>query len=350
MAAYAFTYIKKNVRGYYVGLPNELDPTIYVVGTSWEDFNQNNKWVKLSDEQVAFKEENTGATVEEVWNMALTPPKERTLDDAKSEKLSELSHYHYQHVSDMSYDGTDVWVDKYQRGVVINEANAATAQGKATVKVTKEVSMNPSDAVTLMGMMSERENECEEFFTSKQAEINEQTDIDECDAIVVSDGYPKKEEVTSKEIDAYQETEAENNPEKQAVSLLRLKINTMELTDNDALTVKLLYPKWETFIDKSLSKGMRVLYDNKLYNVRQEINPVLEIYPPSIDTAALYEEIAYQHEGTLNDPIPYNNNMELFNGKYYTQSGVIYLCNRDTEQPVYHNLADLVGLYVQVVS
>lgn len=124
----------------------------------------------------------------------------------------------------------------------------------------------------------------------------------------------------------------------------------MELTDNEALTVKLLYPKWETFIDKSLSKGMRVLYDNKLYNVRQEIPVVLENQSTSIHTASLYEEVAYQHEGTLNDPIPYNNNMEMFNGKYYTQGGVIYLCNRDTEQAVYQNLADLVGLYVQVVE
>ena len=42
--------------------------------------------------------------------------------------------------------------------------------------------------------------------------------------------------------------------------------------------------------------------------------------------------------------------MELFNGKYYSQSGVVYHCFRDTGTPVYNNLADLVGLYVEVVK
>lgn len=33
-------------------------------------------------------------------------------------------------------------------------------------------------------------------------------------------------------------------------------------------------------------------------------------------------------------------------GKYYSQSGKTYLCNRDTGNPVYNALAELVGLYV----
>ena len=38
--------------------------------------------------------------------------------------------------------------------------------------------------------------------------------------------------------------------------------------------------------------------------------------------------------------------MALKAGKYYSQSGKTYLCNRDTGNPVYNALADLVGLYV----
>lgn len=41
--------------------------------------------------------------------------------------------------------------------------------------------------------------------------------------------------------------------------------------------------------------------------------------------------------------------MALESGKYYTQSGMTYLCNRETVNPVYHALADLVGLYVTEV-
>ena len=64
--------------------------------------------------------------------------------------------------------------------------------------------------------------------------------------------------------------------------------------------------------------------------------------------AALYIVIDVAHSGTQDDPIPYDGNMELTEGLYYTQGGVTYLCNRSTGQPVYNALAELVGLYVEV--
>ena len=50
------------------------------------------------------------------------------------------------------------------------------------------------------------------------------------------------------------------------------------------------------------------------------------------------------------DPIPYDGNMALMAGLYYIQNGVTYLCNRDTINPVYNALVDLVGVYVEAVS
>ena len=41
--------------------------------------------------------------------------------------------------------------------------------------------------------------------------------------------------------------------------------------------------------------------------------------------------------------------MALESGKYYSQDNVTYLCNRDTGNPVYHALSELVGLYVERV-
>ena len=46
----------------------------------------------------------------------------------------------------------------------------------------------------------------------------------------------------------------------------------------------------------------------------------------------------------------YDGNMALESGKYYTQSGMTYLCSRDTVNPVYNALSELVGLYVEVVN
>ena len=134
------------------------------------------------------------------------------------------------------------------------------------------------------------------------------------------------------------------------LELTSVLINTIELTDAQSLQFKSLYPKWESFINGKLEQGYKVLYNDKLYKVRQTINTVLENQPPSIETAALYEEINETNAGTKEDPIPYNNNMELFEGKYYSQNGVIYKCTRNTEQAVYHDLSSLVGLYVEIAK
>lgn len=136
----------------------------------------------------------------------------------------------------------------------------------------------------------------------------------------------------------------------QLLGLMAIDINTKNLTDEQALQFKNLYPKWETFINQKLEKDYKVQYDDKLYKVKQTIEKVLENQPPSVDTAALYEEINEKNKGTLEDPIPYNNNMELLYGKYYSQNGVTYKCTRNTEQAVYQDLSALVGIYVELVE
>ena len=42
--------------------------------------------------------------------------------------------------------------------------------------------------------------------------------------------------------------------------------------------------------------------------------------------------------------------MEIFNGKYYTQGGVLYKCTMDIGQALSHNLSDLIGLYVELIG
>lgn len=130
-----------------------------------------------------------------------------------------------------------------------------------------------------------------------------------------------------------------------------MAVNSVELSDKQSLKIKSIYPEWEELIGSDLKAGFKLQYHGILYKTRQEIKPVLEIYPPSVDTASLYEEINETHEGTKEDPIPYNNNMELILGEYYSQGGIVYLCIRSTGQAVYHNLSDLVSAgYVKVAE
>lgn len=54
--------------------------------------------------------------------------------------------------------------------------------------------------------------------------------------------------------------------------------------------------------------------------------------------------------GSLENPIEYNNEMALEQGKYYIQDDAVYQCTRSTGIAVYNDLKDLVDIYVKVVS
>lgn len=127
------------------------------------------------------------------------------------------------------------------------------------------------------------------------------------------------------------------------------KINRIGLTDNEALSVKNAYPSWESFIGKTIEIGFVTLYGGNLWRARQT-HTALEVYPPSISTASLYEVIVESHTGEKDDPIPYTPPMEIFSGKYYIQNGVVYLCTRDSGVALSHDLSSLVGIYVELVD
>ena len=117
------------------------------------------------------------------------------------------------------------------------------------------------------------------------------------------------------------------------------------LSDSEAYDVAELFPMWK--VDTAYQTGDRVQYDGKLYKCLQG-HTSQEDWIPST-AVSLWVEVAEPGQGdTPDNPIPYNNNMELFEGKYYSQADVVYICFRSTGIPVYNNLADLVGLYVNV--
>lgn len=131
---------------------------------------------------------------------------------------------------------------------------------------------------------------------------------------------------------------------------LALQMFAETVTDDaEALKIKSIYPLWEKVIGKKVDPGYKFIYEEDLYKVITPDKLVIqEHYIPGQGTESLYTRIDETHAGTPEDPIPYNGNMELFNGKYYIQNGVIYECIRDSGTPLYHNLTDLVGTYVEI--
>ena len=127
--------------------------------------------------------------------------------------------------------------------------------------------------------------------------------------------------------------------------LITAQINTLTVDDNTAVRMREFYPQWAA--DTAYAVGFKVQYNGKLWRVIQA-HTSQDGWQP--DTAAsLWEQINETHAGTLEDPIPYEGNMALTSGLYYIQNSVSYLCTRDTVNPVYNALADLVGLYVETV-
>ena len=118
------------------------------------------------------------------------------------------------------------------------------------------------------------------------------------------------------------------------------------LDDDEAVTVTVLFEEWQSGV--TYAEGDRRQYDEKLYKVRQAHTSQAD-WTPDI-TPALYELIDVEHKGTIDDPIPFAQGMVIENGKYYTQNNVKYLCIRDSINPLYNDLADLVGIYVEVVN
>lgn len=131
--------------------------------------------------------------------------------------------------------------------------------------------------------------------------------------------------------------------------LIAAQINTLSVDDNTALRMRTYYPDWapgtEYTDNAGRPVGYRVRRGDKLFKLRQEHTSQIGWEPEN--AASLWEQVCESHDGSEDDPIPYEGNMALVSGLCYLQDWVVYRCIRDTGNPVYHRLEELVGLYVE---
>lgn len=207
--------------------------------------------------------------------------------------------------------------------------------------IKKEFFETREDGVRLYRTYSDTDHKIRNKRTSEvyidAVDITEDEEYEEVEDYIELDGASTYEEVLA----------VKESVETDRANTIR-KINHINLTDEEALSVKELYPRWEDKIGKTIEVGYITLYKDNLWRARQTHTP-LEVYPPSLATASLYEAIDKEHSGEVDDPIPYTPPMEVFEGKYYVEEGKVYRCTRDSGTALSHRLADLVGLYVEVV-
>ena len=180
------------------------------------------------------------------------------------------------------------------------------------------------------------------------------------------------------------------------VAAIPATINTRGFADEEALDNMELFPVWgdeNAYMGMPVEKGFMFRHkaegeaEHTLYKVLQPHTLSAE-WIPGQGTESLYAKVSL-HKGTKEDPIPYEQNMlieegkyytqdgvlyiglmttltgypsenpiayvkgvtVIENGKYYTQDGVKYLCIRNGEMALAYDLADLVGAgYVEEVE
>lgn len=159
-----------------------------------------------------------------------------------------------------------------------------------------------------------------------------------------------KQKQLEKEQAMLEESRRQLTPDEAIVFFMRSIANRVDVPDQVSLTMLNYYPTFEEIIGQKVDMGYKFTYNDKMYKTIQKDLTIQEQYKPGKGTESLYTRIDIEHTGATYDPIPYEGNMELFKGKYYTQSDVLYLCTRDSDQALYHDLKDLVGTYLKVVN
>lgn len=167
-------------------------------------------------------------------------------------------------------------------------------------------------------------------------------------------------ELTEEEITAMQDAaaQAEAEEKRRALSssevqemLVRQQINTLTVDDQTALRMAAFYSEWNCLIGQTVDKAeYKFQHNGKLYKTIPANHTFQADWVPGVGTESIYTRIDEAHDGTKYDPIPYDGNMALESGKHYMQSGMTYLCSRNTVNPVYNALSELVGIYVEVIN
>lgn len=133
----------------------------------------------------------------------------------------------------------------------------------------------------------------------------------------------------------------------QTLELLSMTINSMDLTNEQALAVADLYPYWEA--GKTIKTGDKYKYIDDLWECRKDHTSTNDL-KPSIENVEYWQIVDVTHAGTQEDPIPFVAPMELIKDKYYIYNNVVYICIQDSGTPIEDGIDILVGKYVNVVE
>ena len=195
------TYIRKSIKGFYIEFPEEIDAQYWEgkIGSTYEDF-QNDKWILLSDEQLAFKEAHANLSIKNIIEMVEPEEPVRTLEDAKMEKLTQIDMYD----NSEAVNGFDVtsgndtvtaWLTPAERANYRSSIDAAELVGVETLSLyigEMPITLPTATAKFMLAQIQLYADQC--FIVTKQhkAAVEAMDDIDDVDNYDITVGYPTK--------------------------------------------------------------------------------------------------------------------------------------------------------------
>ena len=196
-----YTYIKLDINGYYIEFEEMFNPDLYNnLGETYRDF-LDNKWVLLSDEQVAFHGEHPSASVKEVWDMQLTPEPVRTLAQAKREMIDKIDEYdNSSSVNGFTVNGSiEAWFTPEERSNYKSSIDAAKLLGISSLTFfigDVEMSVTPTQAEYMLAQIQLYADQC--FVVTKEHKIAVEgfETINQVDNFEYTIGYPNKIDFT----------------------------------------------------------------------------------------------------------------------------------------------------------
>jgi hypothetical protein len=196
-----YTYIQKDTKGIYVEFDSKLDKKALRIGTSWEDYAAG-LWVLLTEEQVAFRKANPNASLQEVFNMQLTPvpeppePPVRTLAQAKAEKVMAIDMYDTSDaINSFEFNGIPTWVPVTERSYLRDAIAALEAKGVSTMEVPLPGQFFTLPVAMVKSLLADIEIYAynASIRTGKhKAAVNGLSTVEEVDTYDFTSGYPEK--------------------------------------------------------------------------------------------------------------------------------------------------------------
>ncbi len=249
-------------------------------------------------------------------------------------------------------DGHPVWYEPEDR----NSLESYLQDTEGTVRLHAldgvTIAVDAAVALSVIREMNRYAVGIETWLRGKEEELLSKATAEEMNGVDLTSGKPGAVTLSTETIAGELEEERANDPGILASKLATLTVNRVSLSAAEALELRPLFPKWGekgAEFGSERPAGFRFQYGESLYEV-VVASALQEDWVPT-EVPNLYKVVQVEHEGTIDDPIPWERKMELVNGKYYTDQGVLYECIRDSGMPLDFDLKDLVsGGFVQVVE